>query len=156
VLRAFPRMRLNIELKPEADGAERAFAGLLRAEEALERVCVGSESDALAGRLHAALPEACHFYPRDALATLVIALRSGQEPPAEERFHVLDMPLYLGDLRLVDAPLLAAAARLGRWVNVWTVDEPDEMRRLVAEGVGGIMTDRPDLLRAVLDERARP
>jgi glycerophosphoryl diester phosphodiesterase len=27
------------------------------------------------------------------------------------------------------------------------------MRRTIAEGVGGVMTDRPDLLRAVLDER---
>ncbi|HEX8822459.1 MAG TPA: glycerophosphodiester phosphodiesterase family protein, partial [Archangium sp.] len=35
--------------------------------------------------------------------------------------------------------------------NVWTVDDPEEMRRLVIEGVGGIMTDRPDLLRQILD-----
>jgi len=34
------------------------------------------------------------------------------------------------------------------------VDAEAEMRRLVAEGVGGIMTDRPDLLRRILDEPA--
>jgi glycerophosphoryl diester phosphodiesterase len=45
---------------------------------------------------------------------------------------------------------------LGRWINVWTVDDPAEMRQLVAEGVGGIMTDRPDLLRRVLDARPNP
>jgi glycerophosphoryl diester phosphodiesterase len=32
------------------------------------------------------------------------------------------------------------------------VDEPEEMRYLVGLGVGGIMTDRPDLLREVLAE----
>ena len=30
-----------------------------------------------------------------------------------------------------------------------------EMRRLVSEGVGGIMTDRPDLLRQILDASPR-
>jgi glycerophosphoryl diester phosphodiesterase len=39
---------------------------------------------------------------------------------------------------------------MGRWVNVWTIDDPATMQALVALGVGGIMTDRPDLLRAVL------
>ena len=29
-----------------------------------------------------------------------------------------------------------------------------ELRRLIDEGVGGIMTDRPDLLAAALRERA--
>jgi glycerophosphoryl diester phosphodiesterase len=35
-------------------------------------------------------------------------------------------------------------------VNAWTVNEPAEMRRLVALGVDGIITDRPDVLAGVL------
>ena len=46
---------------------------------------------------------------------------------------------------------LAAAGEAEKWVNVWTVDAEPEMRALVAMGVGGVMTDRPDLLRRVLD-----
>ena len=38
----------------------------------------------------------------------------------------------------------------GLRVNTWTVDEPAEMRRLIALGVDGIITDRPDLLAGVL------
>lgn len=40
----------------------------------------------------------------------------------------------------------------GRQVNTWTVNDPAEMRRLVALGIDGIITDRPDLLTAVLQE----
>jgi glycerophosphoryl diester phosphodiesterase len=156
LLRAFPGMRFNIEVKPDVPGIEDAFFQVLREEGALERACVGSELDAVGERLARAMPDACHFYPRDALTSFVLAVRGGEQPPEDPRYTVLDMPLYFGEVRLVDEALLRTAAALGRWINVWTVDEPEEMRRLVAEGIGGIMTDRPDLLRRVLDERPNP
>ena len=152
VLRAFPEVRVNLEVKPEAPGMVGRVADLLAAEGALGRVCIGSESDALARELVEALPDACHFYPRDALTEAVFALKS-DEPVPESPYLVLDMPLFHHGVRLVDRALVEGAARSGRWVNVWTIDDPAEMRALVADGVGGIMTDRPDLLRAVLDER---
>jgi glycerophosphoryl diester phosphodiesterase len=152
VLEHFPDLRLNIDVKLAAEGSESSFADELRAAGAVQRVCCGAEDDSLAGRLHAALPDACHFYPRDALAAFVLAIKSGEAPPTAPRFSVLDMPLYFLGERLVDAALLDAAKANDRWLNVWTVDDPVEMTRLVREGVGGIMTDRPDLLRSVLDE----
>ena len=149
VLRAYPALPLNVELKQDPDGAAEALLGLLRSEGALTRVCLGSELDEIGQRLVALCPEACHFYPRDALTEAVVALRSG-EPLPDTPYTVLDMPYRFGELPLVDAGLLAGAARAGRWVNVWTVDAEDEMRSLVSLGVGGVMTDRPDLLRRVL------
>ena len=80
----------------------------------------------------------------------MLAIKSGDEPPDDPRFQVLDMPLDYGEVRLVDRPFLEATTRLGRWVNVWTIDDAETMRALVTIGVGGIMTDRPDLLREVL------
>ena len=150
VLKAFPALPLNVEVKAEAPGVESAVASILRAEGAVDRVCLGSELDPLAERLVAAAPEVCAFYPRDALTELVLAIKSGAQPPDDRRYQVLDMPLDYGEVRLVDAPFLEATTRLGRWVNVWTIDDPTTMRELVAIGVGGIMTDRPDLLREVL------
>lgn len=150
ILRAFPRVRLNVELKPSASGIEKELAKLLDAEHALDRVCVGSESDDVAAKLHQALPDACHFYPRDALTSYVLSLRMGEEIMDDDRYTVLDMPLYFQGMRLVDEPFLAACAKRGKWVNVWTIDDEAEMRALVKERVGGIMTDRPDTLRKVL------
>ena len=49
--------------------------------------------------------------------------------------------------------LIVRAHRLGVRVVVWTVDEPDLMHRLLDAGVDGIITDRPDVLRAVMIER---
>jgi glycerophosphoryl diester phosphodiesterase len=151
VLRAFPGLRINLEMKPEAPGTEDALYQVLRAEHSLERVCLGSEHDSVAERLVARMPDACHFYPREALTAFVLSIHGGEAPPEDPRYTVIDMPLYFGEVRLVNEHFLRTAARHGKWVNVWTVDDPEEMRRLVSEGVGGIMTDRPDLLRRILD-----
>lgn len=47
--------------------------------------------------------------------------------------------------RDVDSTTLAAAHEAGLEVIPWTVNDPDLMDRLVALGVDGIITDRPDL-----------
>lgn len=47
---------------------------------------------------------------------------------------------------------LRAAQSLGLEVIVWTVNDPDDMRALIARGVDGIITDYPDRLRTVLED----
>lgn len=42
------------------------------------------------------------------------------------------------------------AAHLGRSIDVWTVDDPDDMRALAAAGVDAIITNVPDVALAVL------
>lgn len=54
--------------------------------------------------------------------------------------------------RLVNQESMRWAKARGYRVNVWTVDEPAEMKRLIALGVDGIITNRPDVLRKVLEE----
>ena len=52
---------------------------------------------------------------------------------------------------LVTRKYIRWATERGYRVNAWTVDEPAEMERLIALGVDGIITNRPDVLRDVLD-----
>lgn len=52
---------------------------------------------------------------------------------------------------MVDADYVAWARRHGYRVNTWTVDDPDEMRRLITLGVDGIITNVPDVLRGILE-----
>lgn len=50
----------------------------------------------------------------------------------------------------------AEAHRLGLRVVPWTVNEPADMKALVDLGVDGLITDRPDLLRRVIEEKGLP
>jgi glycerophosphoryl diester phosphodiesterase len=47
----------------------------------------------------------------------------------------------------VTAPIVKEAHDLGLKVVVWTVNQPEDMARLMDMGVDGIISDRPDLLR---------
>jgi glycerophosphoryl diester phosphodiesterase len=55
---------------------------------------------------------------------------------------------------MVDARYMTWAHRRGLRVNTWTVDDPEEMRRLIQLGVHGIITNVPDVCRQVLETTA--
>ncbi len=56
------------------------------------------------------------------------------------------------DRPLASPALVEVAHAHGIVVHVWTIDDPDEMRELLAKGVDGMFTDRTDLLREVLEQ----
>ena len=70
---------------------------------------------------------------------------------ALERAHALGAEALHPALPLVDAELVRAAHGEGLAVYVFTVDGPDDMRRLLDLGVDGLFTNRPDVLRAIVD-----
>ena len=53
---------------------------------------------------------------------------------------------------LVTPDLVMKAHQAGLQVVAWTINEPDQMRRLIAAGVDGIMSDYPDRLVKVLKD----
>jgi glycerophosphoryl diester phosphodiesterase len=60
---------------------------------------------------------------------------------------------FFGEL---DAAALAEARALGLRVVVWTVNAPEHIRRMLDLGVDGIISDRPDLVRAEMAARGMP
>lgn len=60
---------------------------------------------------------------------------------------------YWGDL---DAAKIKEAQALGLTVLAWTVNEPAQIARLMDLGVNGIISDRPDLVRAEMQRRGLP
>lgn len=70
--------------------------------------------------------------------------------------HTLELPLGRRvTVRIVTRQFLDLAHREGLRVQVWTVNEPADMDRLLDLGVDGLITDRADLLRDVLLRRGQ-
>ncbi len=149
LLHDFPAARFNIDAK--SDAAVIPLAATIRAAKAADRVCVASFSDHRLHALRALLgPQvAMSLGPRQ-VARLVARSRL---IPMWARFRgavATQVPVRSGRVRIVTPGFVRSAHRLGIEVHVWTVDQESEMNRLLDLGVDGVMTDRPDLLRAVL------
>lgn len=65
------------------------------------------------------------------------------------------VPIDYKSVPVVDDRFLRFSHRIGVAVHVWTIDDRQTMERLLDKGVDGIMTDRPSLLREVLEARGQ-
>jgi glycerophosphoryl diester phosphodiesterase len=153
VLGAWPDVRFNLDIK--AAGVLAPLVRLVRRMDVADRICLGSFSDArIAAARRLFGPAVCtSLGPRG-----VAALRlSSYSPRAAGLVRIqagcAQVPLQLGGRALVDERFVAAAHERGLQVHVWTVDDPDECNVMLDLGVDGIMTDRPAMLREVLEKR---
>jgi glycerophosphoryl diester phosphodiesterase len=150
LLDSWPELMVNID--PKHDSAIDALAETLRRTASVERVCVGSFSDRRIHRLQNLLgPTLCTSLGPKGVARLRAA--SIGVPTGDLGAACVQVPPSQGPVTLVDERFLAAAHRRSMPVHIWTIDEPDEMNRLLDLGVDGIMTDRPAVLKDVLVAR---
>ena len=165
LLEEFPDVWFNIDAK--SDDSVVALAAALRRHDAIARVCAGAFSDTRLRRLRALLgPDLCTAAsPREVSRLVAVAqvpgrvrrgVDDGPRPGVVPRpFQCVQVPVRHGRVRIITPELLRVAHRRGCRVHVWTIDDPDEMHRLLDLGVDGIMTDRPSVLRDVLVERGQ-
>jgi glycerophosphoryl diester phosphodiesterase len=155
VLEEFPGVFLNLDIKQTAPAVapyEAALAGLLGEYGRGDDVIVASFNDAATDALSAEAPEIATSAGTLATAAFWQAVQQDAEPPPT-RHVALQVPPAYEAIAIVDERFVEAAHRQGLAVHVWTIDEADEMRRLIDLGVDGIMSDRPSVLEAVLQER---
>lgn len=150
LLAAFPDQRINID--PKCDAVVEPLARVLSRRRAVDRVCIGSFSDARIARLRALLgADLCSSGGPRAVARLRLASMGVRTTVPD--MACVQVPVRSKGVTLVDERFVRVAHERGLQVHVWTIDDPTEMRRLLDLGVDGIMTDQPAVLREVLDAR---
>ena len=151
---SFPDVRWNIDVKADSALAP-LFERLVRDDDLLERICIGAFSDARLISVRTVLGErvctsAGPNEVRQLRATSLLGPLSQRLPIGADCVQV---PTHYRRVPLVDRVMLAAARAQGLPLHVWTVNEEAQMRRLLALGVDGIITDETRILRTVLEER---
>ena len=153
VLEELPHVKINIDVK--ADSAISPILDLLRRTNTWDRVCLASFSERRLARLRAGGGPRLltGLGPRSAAALRVRSWVPWLRPAPPVRGRLAQLPRRQGPLTVVDPVLLRHAHRLGIEVHVWTVNAAEDMVELLDLGVDGLVTDRPDVLRAVLTAR---
>ncbi|MFZ9912541.1 MAG: glycerophosphodiester phosphodiesterase [Ilumatobacteraceae bacterium] len=156
LLASWPEARFNIDCK--SDHALPHLLARLDAGDVFDRVCIGSFSDARldAVRRRYGTKVCTSMGPRD-----VAKVRLGTWARRSVRFRgevtplAAQVPVRQGPLPIVTPSFVDGAHAAGLQVHVWTIDDPDEMTRLLDLGVDGIMTDRVTTLRDVIQSRGQ-
>ena len=155
LLGAWPDVRFNLDIK--AAGVIAPLVRTVRRVGVVERICLASFSDArIAAARRAFGPSVCTALgPRGVAALRLSSYSPRAAGLVRMQAGCAQVPLQLGGRALVDERFVAAAHARGLQVHVWTVDSPEEAETMLDLGVDGIMTDRPAMLRATLEERGQ-
>jgi glycerophosphoryl diester phosphodiesterase len=134
-----------LELKAPVDGSlPFALAERLRRSRRLDHIVLLSFDPAALALMHASEPR---------LATGLLVGRSGPTIAAARRAGArLLAPRY----RRISARLVRRARQAGLGVVAWTVNEREEMRKMLSLSVDGIMTNWPGRLLEEIGQTASP
>jgi len=144
LLTAWPEVRWVIDVKQTS--ALVPLVQVLRRTHAAARICLSGPWEGWLEEAAASLgPDVSTAVGWSSLPRIVAGGR-----PGGRSARYLHLPLRLGEWRVPSARLVQRAHDQGLRALVWGVHGSLEMHQLLDDGVDGIITDRPDVLRAVL------
>jgi glycerophosphoryl diester phosphodiesterase len=145
-LAALPTALFNVDVK-SADAVLPA-ARAIRSARAGSRVLLTSFSEIRRRKVVAASPGTLSSASAAGVAVLLVAVALRQRwvlPRLVRGISAIQVPERAGPLPIVTPRIIAMMHAIGVEVHVWTVNDPDRMRRLLDLGVDGLVTDRCDL-----------
>jgi glycerophosphoryl diester phosphodiesterase len=154
LLAEWPDVKLNVDVKDKAGAV--LLAELIEKYSAHDRVLVTSFSDRRRLDVFRTLSRPAASSGGVASLTALAALgRVGLSRTLGRaaRMQAVQVPVRYGRYPVVTPGFVRRCHRAGLAVHVWTINERAEMERLLDLGVDGLMTDRADLLAAVMRER---
>lgn len=134
------KMKLNIEIKisgNEPDIAEKVVE-IVRAENFIDECMITSFDKAAVVRCKKIAPE---------IKTGFIFNEKNTEDYLNGSWEILSCKYTV-----VNQDFVNGARKAGKLIHVWTVNEKDMMKKIIAFGVDGIITNYPDRLHEVLKE----
>lgn len=160
LLEEFPEIVFNLDAKHNR--AVKPMIETIRRADALDRVSLASFSEARLVYMRRKLPGVRSSLGTLAIARLVIAAKAPKGvrtamirglPGPKRGVEAVQVPEAFKTIHVVDEAFIALAHSRGLAVHVWTVNERDDMEKLLNLGIDGLITDEPTLAREVIDQR---
>lgn len=147
-LEEFPDTRFNIDIKDARTIPD--VVRTMRELNATDRVLISSFSARRRRAALAELPTIATSASSTEFLAIYAACRLGFTPPLP-RIQAVQIPESAYGMRTVTLELVERYHGLGLEVHVWTVNDEEDMRRLLSLGVDGIVTDRADMALRVIN-----
>lgn len=152
VFTALPNTRINIDLKQISPPLASQLCVMLHSFDMVKKVMVASFSTkALTDFRQVCSGVATSASEREVTLFFLmnlIFLGAAYGPPC----HALQIPEYSSGMHVLTKRFLRTAHNHNLKVHVWTVNQVEDMKRLLDLGVDGIITDYPDRLISVLTD----
>jgi glycerophosphoryl diester phosphodiesterase len=152
VLQKHPGARVIIEMKGGQPELARAVGASIRRADAIDRICVGSFHQSSLDTLRVEFPEVVTSASQEE-ARWTLHRSWVRWPWTSERpYFAFQVPEKAGRMRVVSPAFVRHVHREGHAIQVWVVNEREDVRRLLDWGVDGIISDRPDIAIATRNE----
>jgi glycerophosphoryl diester phosphodiesterase len=145
-------LRFNIEPKQDSDELVNALCRVTRERGMAERVVVASFRQGTVEKFRRACPEVATAASTSEASSFLAMYKAGLAASYSPPMQALQVPEYAAGMHVLTPDFVAAAHGRNLQVHAWTVNQVEDMRRLLAAGVDGIMTDYPDRLLELLQK----
>ena len=155
VLDSLPNTPKVIEIKVPDVGMEAQLCEALEAHKQRDQVIVGSFYDRSLQLFREHCPGVATSAGPGSVRLLVALNWLGLGRLLSPSYQALQIPEAHGDLVVASTSLLQTAAQRGLNVQLWTINEQPDMRRLLDQGARALITDYPDRALQVLGRSTR-
>jgi len=150
VFQALPDYPMNIEIKAESTAAGERLCEVIKAYDRGANVLVASSRDQALEAFRQVCPEVATSAHRAEVTEFVLLSYALLANPLQPDYQVLQVPEKNSGILIMRPGFVRAAHRRDLQVQVWTVDEHQEMERYIDMGVDAILTNRPGQLLHML------
>jgi glycerophosphoryl diester phosphodiesterase len=146
VFARFPDAPMNIEIKQAEPSLAGPLCQTIREYRMADHVLVASFHERAMREFREACPEIATTAGMNEVIVLFATSKVHLEAAYGSSAEAVQVPEYRSGLHVITPRFIDAAHRRNLEVHVWTINDVDDLRRMIDLGVDGIITDYPDRL----------
>lgn len=150
VLEQFPKQKMIVEIKQIQPAIEQPVCQAILAAKKENHIIIGSFYPEVIQRFRQACPDIATSASPDEVKLLFVAQQLGLEELISPSASALQIPKENGNVEVATSNFIKAAQDRQLQVQVWTINDPDTMMSIIANGADGIITDYPNKLLSLM------
>lgn len=150
IFEKFPNYRMNIEIKQVEPSVAAQFCSVIRQYKMSDKVLVASFHQPAMDDFRRACPEVATSATQNETTIFFVLntlfLSGVYSPPTQS----VQVPEYSSGLHVLTKGFVDGSRSRRMETHAWTINTEEDMKRILALGVDGIITDYPDVLLKLL------